>query len=278
MGEANFSYIVTVHDKEALLRRVLDGVAASASRPARVIVVLDGCSDRSPAIAAEFRDTSPLDVRLVSTPDVHEILAINAAMEHIQPGYVVIVQDDVVLQEPELERRVVALDERLEGKLGYLSFRMAADVRQTRLVSRVAAAVRERNPRTLGGMLDQYNYIAHPGEVNDMPRAALYEFHPRMIGIKSPICLGPRLVATGAVLDSSLAPYCYDDAELSLRALSRGLVNGVYPVPFTTRPEWSGTMADTEGFRGRVGRRIRARNRVLVWNRHRALIQQRDRK
>jgi glycosyltransferase involved in cell wall biosynthesis len=262
----NFTYIITIHNKEKLLDRVLAGIAACAGPGAQVVAVLDGCTDGSEAITRRFAMRSGIETRLVIAPDVHEIKSINLGLREAQPGYCVLVQDDVILQEPNLEHLVHQLCEKHERQLGYISFRLVADVRPARWPCRLRLSVRSGRLGLLP-KIEEYNYVGGPQEVMNVPRVEYGEFHRRMVGIKSPVCLTPELRAYEPSLDEDFAPYCYDDVDLSIRALKRGLINGLFPIRFQSELDWGGTRQDTQ-FASRWGTNIRLRNRHLIWRKH----------
>lgn len=265
-----FTYIVTIHNKEALLDRVLVGIADCAGREARVVAVLDGCTDGSEKIARRFAASGTVETRIVIAPDVHEIKSINLGLREAKPGYCVLVQDDVILQEPNLEELVHGLCEAHERQLGYISFRLAADVRRTGWPRRLRQSIRAGHLGLLP-KIDECNYVGGPQEVLDVARVGYGEFHRRMVGIKSPVCLTPELRAYEPSLDEDFAPYCYDDVDLSIRALKRGLENGLVPIKFQSDLEWGGTRQDPQ-FGSRWGANIRLRNRHLIWRKHGAYL------
>ena len=265
-----FNYLITIHNKEELLQQVLEGAAACAGPGARIIPVLDGCTDASEAIAQRFASTCGIDTRIVIAPDVHEILSINRGLEYARDGYCVILQDDVILQEPDLEAKVQALCEQHRRRIGYISFRMAVDLRLTPFYKRARMATRI-GASGLAPSVEETRYVAGPAEHLDVPRVPFEQFVPRMAGIKSPVCLTPELRALEPRLDEDLAPYCYDDVDLSLRALRHGLTNGLFAVRCRSDVEWGGTRKDPL-FSASFGYRIRCRNRALIWRKHGRLI------
>jgi glycosyltransferase involved in cell wall biosynthesis len=265
-----FNYVITVHNKEEVLDRVLAGVASCAGPQARIVCVLDGCTDGSEAIARRFAQQSGLEVQVVTAPDVHEIRSINIGLRACKPGYCIVLQDDVVLCEPELEQTVHALCEAHHRQLGYLSFRLAADVRCAHLGARLRLAARF-GMTAMAPLVEDVNHIAGRNEELEVPKVALHEFHPRMVGIKSPVCVTPELRSREPFLDEIFAPYCYDDVDLSLRSLRHGLTNGLFSVRFESKAEWSGTRKDPH-FASSRGAMIRLRNRRLIWRKHGTFI------
>jgi glycosyltransferase involved in cell wall biosynthesis len=265
-----FNYIVTIHNAEAVLPGVLQGIEECAGAGARIILVLDGCRDGSEVIATRFARKSRRETVLVYAPDVHEIKSLNLGLQKAQPGYCVLVQDDVILQEPRLEALVHQLCESFERRLGYISFRLAAEIRSTPFLTRARYSIRAGR-WALRPMIEEDHLLAGRSDQSGFARVDHYQFYPRMVGIKSPVCLTPELRACEPYLDEQFAPYCYDDVDLSLRALRAGLLNGLYSIPFRSDPAWSGTLRDS-AFVSSFGAGIRLRNRQRIWCKHRDLL------
>ena len=177
-----------------------------------------------------------------------------------------VLQDDVILEEPELEHKVSALYEASERRIGYLSFRLAGDVRLSPLYKRARQALRS-GPSALRYSAEEFNLFGGPREHLKIPRLRFEEFRSFMVGIKSPVCITPALRAAEPFLDEDFAPYCYDDVDLSLKSLRRGLINGLFPLRFCSEVEWGGTRKD-RSFASRRGECIRLRNRALIWRKH----------
>lgn len=266
-----FHYLVTIHNKEALLPEVLAGIARCARPGAVVVPVLDGCTDGSEAIVRRFAAGSGLDVRIAHAEDVHEIRSINAGLRLCEPGFCMILQDDVVLQDPELEARIRTLHREREGGLGCLSLRMGGD-----LVTESPAALlaellgRRRLPRrtldelpTVGSVFDTHpvskRTVLEEGKF--LETAAIY---------KSPVCLTPELRALEPLLDENLAPYACDDIDLSVRSLARGLRNGVLALRYASDIAWGGTRTSKAFNEESWG--VILRNRRYLWRKHRAFL------
>jgi glycosyltransferase involved in cell wall biosynthesis len=63
-----FSLIVPIHNQEAILREVLDSIAEMTVGSYEVILILDGCTDRSAEIVEEWRATAPCPVHVLVNP------------------------------------------------------------------------------------------------------------------------------------------------------------------------------------------------------------------
>jgi len=192
-------------------------------------------------------------------------------LRQAQPGYCVLLQDDVILEEESLEERVRELCGKHGHKLGYISFRLAANAHQASLYLRLRASLSPRMGlgwSALRPYIKEYDMAGGPQELLNVKKVPFYVFHERMIGIKSPVCLTPELRAVAPFLDEDFAP-CggMDDFELSLRALRAGLTNGLFAIPFTSKLEW-GTSHKDSWFMGTEGHRLRYHKRQLVWKKY----------
>lgn len=222
------NFIITCHNSEVAgqaIRGALD--AGQWKHP--VLCVLDAPSDELRATFERAKAAAPILVRSIETPDVHELLAVNAglsATDQLGDGYNIILQDDVVLDEPNLH----GLVDKLYGtvpNLGYVSFRLAVDFAHD---DGTRAFIHEmHNLESVYGAGCTTEYL--------MP----YQFAYRAMPIKSPVCLPCKLVREIGVFNPDLAPYAYDDAEYSLRVMASYYQNGIFSIPFLSDYRWGGT-------------------------------------
>lgn len=254
----SYAWIVTVHNKARLLRRVLDGIAANMDAQDRLVVVLDGCTDRSADAAESFQRAHPaLSTSIVSTPDLHEIGAINAGLAalggHSFRG-VFIVQDDVVLLSTKLRLAVERVAVLSGGKIGCVSFRMGCylsgpteDVPFWQDFVESAYGHRGRHARRLRPQ--------HAIEVD--------------LAFKSPIFYSSQLLERVRwQMDPDLMPHSMDDLDLSLHARAAGLRNYAVAAPMRSDMPWGGTREFAQGDIGEIGtrnaRRVRRKHTELV--------------
>ena len=262
---ASFDYLVTIHNKEALLPRTLAGIGAAAGPEAGIIAVLDGCTDRSEEVVDAFARESDLRVRKVHTPDVHEILSINAGLEVARGDFVVSLQDDVILQAPDFEARLEQLYQAEGPSLGVVSLRLAANLRPATLGERLRMAARH-GPKGFSNMITECDHVGHPHETTPADRVPYGTFVQRMVAIKSPVVMPRSVLSKVGFLDANLAPYSYCDHEYGLRSMRAGFRNGLFPLPFRSDLEWGGTRTDTTFVR--ESGPIHVRNRRYIWKKH----------
>lgn len=269
--DQRFHYIITIHNKEALLPLVLDGIRRCARSDSVVVPVLDGCTDGSESIVRTFAQSSGLDVRIALAPDVHEIRAINVGLGSCGPGYCMILQDDVVLQDDATESKIRKLREQHRGALGCLSLRMGGDLVTESFSTRIAMAVRKRrfSPPTL----DEVPTVGSVFDTHPVSKGTILpqgEFLETAAIYKSPVCLMPEFRSVEPLLDENLAPYACDDIDLSVRSLARGFTNGVLALRYASEVEWGGTRTSKSFADESWG--IILRNRQYLWRKHKSFL------
>lgn len=105
------SIIIPTYNMEALLGRCLDSiVASSAIDQIEVVVVNDGSSDGSLAIAQEYEARLPQSVRVVDKPNGNYGSTINAALPLLQGEWVKILDADDCFDVVLVEQYVEALE------------------------------------------------------------------------------------------------------------------------------------------------------------------------
>jgi GT2 family glycosyltransferase len=255
-----FTYIVPIHNKEDILANTLAGIAAGCSRDACIYTVLDGCTDGSEAIVDAFSRQSNLDVRKLFMPDVHMLLSVNAALRKVREGFTIVMQDDIVLQEPDLEKKVLDLYDRMGPRLGVVSFRLAANIRRARLKTQIAH-------RQIKPMIEECDYLQGPDDHQVcVPIGSYGHFYPRMVAINGPNCIPETVLRSVGLLDERLAPYGYDDPDYCIRTIQAGFQNGLYPVRYQSELSWGGTRRDPTFVKRTF--QIHGRNRTYLWQKH----------
>ena len=255
-----FNYIITIHNKESVLERTLAAVDRHGGPDSVIYPVLDGCTDGSERIVSEFVRNTSKKVVVTKTPDVHEIRSINAALRQIDGGFTISLQDDVVLDEPDFEKKVEDLYRREGACLGLVSFCRAADLTLCPLYRRMlktgfrpllmeCGLVKAKHDHCRKGTAVAYGTVVY-----------------KMVGIKSPICIPESALGRLGILDESLAPYLCDDHEYSIRCLKEGFRNALFPVHFISDVEWGGTRIDLDFVKRAESTRVR--NLCYIWQKH----------
>lgn len=228
-----FNYIITIHNKEAMIEKVMMCVLMCCRDNSRIFPVIDGCTDRTEEIVLKIcSEYSGVPITPVYTKNVHELLSINAGLKAApQDGtaYNIILQDDVLLADFMLEKKVIALYQWGGKDLGYVSFRLGANFTPDAASSAAAVPYTDYVENAYGHGIQNAKVI-YPGC-----------FAYRSVPIKSPVCIPSKIVRTLGMYDERLAPYGHDDLEYSIRLIKAGYRNGVFALRFISDVEWGGT-------------------------------------
>ncbi|MBU4445919.1 glycosyltransferase family 2 protein [bacterium] len=228
-----FNYIITIHNKEDLIEEVLKCVLMCCRDNSHVYPVLDGCTDNTEKIVdGIIKRFSGVPITKIHTPDVHELLSINAGLRAANQegdGFNIVLQDDVLLADFFLEKKVTALYEWSGPQLGYVSFRIGANF------TKDAARIDEAVPYT-----DYIENVYGHGLIQAeslMPGYLAY----RTVPIKSPVCIPFKLIQEVGMFEERLAPYGHDDPEYAIRLIKAGYRNAVFALCFYSDVRWGGT-------------------------------------
>jgi hypothetical protein len=228
-----FNYIITIHNKENLIEKVLTHVLMCCRENSHIYPVLDGCTDNTETVVDSIlKKLSSVPITKVYTHDVHELLSINAgirASDQNGEGFNIILQDDVLLADFSWEKKVKILYDWAGERLGYVSFRLGANFLDD------AATSQDSVPYT--------NYIENayghgiPDALPLLPGHLAY----RTVPIKSPVCIPFKLIRDVGLYDERLAPYGHDDLDYAIRVIKAGYKNAVFPLRFYSDIKWGGT-------------------------------------
>jgi len=256
-----FNYIVTIHNKEELIERVLTSILIVAGADSHIYLVLDGCTDRTESIIDKMMDCwVGLPITKLYAPDVHEILSLNIALRSAPQtgdGYNILLQDDVILLERDFENKVIACYRYFQDRIGVLSFRHGINVG---LDSVRGEAVD----------IDLIESVYGHGLV-DHPLLPGYAVR-RMVCMRSPQCISFATIRTVGLLNEKFAPYTYDDHDYGLRCLAAGLQNVVYALKSQSKVEWGGMRQSPQP--GAVA--VMKRNRKFIYEDHAEFVRSID--
>lgn len=272
------SVILTTHDKAWLTGSVVDKLVKHTREPFELIVVYDGCTDDSRARIEQVLASAPgrqgfnanVAYKAVVTPDVFEIRANNAGVEASSGEYVLLIQDDVIVDEDGWDVKLLE-PLRKWPDVFLSSARQAYD-----LVSCNGADL-----RGTVGMID-----------DGSARGAFVNGDPKAFTIRDGVTRGPialeraRLLDLGG-FDEAFAPQMWDDADLCYRAYAKhGWLAGVRHVETLSDTCWGTTrMKKGQGAAGGGVDATQAAKSTLIYdnawahnlgrvlNRHRELIE-----
>jgi len=275
-----FNYILPIFNKEDVLPQTLEGIERCASGDDRVFCIVDGCTDKSEDIVDSYIKNSSFMVEKILMPNVHMLLSVNEGLKRVKTGFSVIMQDDIIIDDSDMKLKVVSLYKREKGKLGIISFRYGADLRETNFKSSIISNLRYNYksrklitaPRIPPShrMIEVYDVLKSKDDYAKYKEVEYETFHKKMCAINGPNIVGWNVLSSIGLLDENIAPYGYDDPDYSIRSLKAGFINGLFPVKYTSKPEWSGSVRSEE-FKMKAGAIIN-KSRFYVWNKHKDFI------
>jgi glycosyltransferase involved in cell wall biosynthesis len=104
------SVILTIFNKEKILKDILDGLfKTTSSNVIEYIFVLDGCTDNSEKILYEMIDKVPHGAKhkILYANNVFEIRANNIGLRNCTTDYAILVQDDMLILEQDWDLRLM---------------------------------------------------------------------------------------------------------------------------------------------------------------------------
>jgi glycosyltransferase involved in cell wall biosynthesis len=226
------SIILTVHNKEWLIQQVLDGIVKYTKEDYELIVVLDGCTDKSFNIAEDFLYDSDVNYTIITTPDVFETKANNAGLKIAKGDYVIIVQDDMIIKESGWNLRMQKPFDAFDDVFA--------------VTSRTAHNW-EFNPNTqhLGMKEDLDNCwsdICIHTEHADRSNISRDIFAIRASVNRGPLMIDHNDLKKLNYFDEKFSPQDMDDHDLMYRMHKElNKVCGCYWVDFESKDEWGGT-------------------------------------
>lgn len=266
----NAHFIVTIHNKEFLIKKVVEGITNATKGLdilIQIIAVLDGCTDNSESELDNAMINLPSNYKLIKIylDDVHELISINHAINYLmrtnagKEDLIFFLQDDVILEVDQLPLKVEYLYSNIP-RLGYISFRCGLST-----------------DFDANGLLYEHTfYEAKCGHWNQLN---LNHFVPFGEGdfmfceicIKSPTCIKMRVLQHVGILDENLAPFGHDDLDLCIRLNLLGYKNAIYGINFNSKLEWGGTrmITETPNHYSINYNRIVMRNKLYLSTKHR---------
>jgi glycosyltransferase involved in cell wall biosynthesis len=216
-----------------MIEQVLMSVLMCCRDNSHIYPVIDGCTDRTEEIILKIANTfSGVPITPVYTSNVHELLSINAGLKAARQegdAYNIVLQDDVILADFMLERKVESLYKWGGRGLGYVSFRLGANFSPDAATSKAVVPYVDYIENSYGHGIQEAKVI-YPGY-----------FAYRSVPIKSPVCIPSHIVRSIGIFNEKLAPYGHDDLEYSIRLIKSGYKNGVFPLRFFSDVKWGGT-------------------------------------
>jgi glycosyltransferase involved in cell wall biosynthesis len=226
------SIILTIHNKEWLIQKVLDGIVQNTIGNYELLVIIDGCSDNSEIIVDKFLSDVQISYKKIIANNIFETRANNLGLKRAEGERVIIVQDDMIIKEFGWNSRMEAPFVEFDDVFAVTS-RTAHDW--------------EFNINTqhlyMNEDLDNCwcDICIHTNHANrsNTPRD--------VFAVRSSVNRGPLMIDHNDLikmdyLDEEFSPQDMDDHDLMYRMHKKlGKVCGCYWIDFESRDEWGGT-------------------------------------
>lgn len=254
------SLILNVHNKDWLIQKVIEGIRLHTQGHYELIVVLDGCTDRS---EAEVRaSTCGMEsVHIFSTPDIYETRANNAGARRACGEFLIFMQDDMVIREP-------GWNLRLQKPFDAFGDVFAVTARTAHNWVANPDSIHLGMTADLDDCWCDICRVADPADRSNTPRD--------VFAVRATVNRGPLMVSAAdfrrmGCFDEIYAPLDMDEHDLMFRARSSlGKVCGCYWVDFESKNEWGGTRAGGQTASWML--RANHKNMKIFYGRHRKTI------
>lgn len=231
----NQSIILTVHNKDFLIDKVLEAIKKYTIGTYELIIVLDGCTDNSAKIVEDFKNNNKnIKINIIETPDVFEIKANNAGLLVSNSDIAILIQDDVIVNEEGWNDRLTK------------PFRTFDDVFA---VTANCAHNWEFNPNSKHILTNVNNNYEWSDIINHIDHANRNTISRDTFGIRQcanrgPLALNYSDAKSLGFFDESFYPTYMDDHDLCFRMTEKyNKVVGCYWIDFISDLSWGGSRA-----------------------------------
>jgi len=262
------SLILTVHNKDFILLKVLESIKKYTTNNYELIVVLDGCSDASESILDNFiSENKDLKIKKIYTPDVFETKANNAGLKEAVGDKVIIIQDDMIINEDDWNIRLQKPFDEFNDVFAVtasstFNYRFNQSSKHIQLKPEV--------DREIGDCWsDIFTYESHINRSQGLSR--------NIFAVRNNVCRGPLMIDHADLVklnyfDEIFEPQDQDDADLCYRAFKElGKVVGAYWIDYISDISWGGTRPDGNNPASWL-LKAHHKNTRIVFDRHRDII------
>lgn len=262
------SLILTVHNKDFILLKVLESIKKYTTNNYELIVVLDGCSDASESILDNFIDENKdLKIKKIYTPDVFETKANNAGLKEAVGDKVIIIQDDMIINEDDWNIRLQKPFDEFNDVFAVtasstFNYRFNQSSKHIQLKPEV--------DREIGDCWsDIFTYESHINRSQGLSR--------NIFAVRNNVCRGPLMIDHADLVklnyfDEIFEPQDQDDADLCYRAFKElGKVVGAYWIDYISDISWGGTRPDGNNPASWL-LKAHHKNTRIVFDRHKDII------
>ena len=228
------SIILTVHNQENIIKHVLAGIEKNTKGSYELILVIDGCTDNTEKVILEYMKGSSLanNLTIRYADNVFETKANNIGLKEAIGKYVIIVQDDMIINED-------GWNERLRKPFNAFDdvFAVTARTAHNYVFNPDSPYIGMKEDIDT----DWCNIVEPCDEANqsNMPRDV---FAVRGTVNRGPLMINLEDLKELNYFDEAFSPQDMDDHDLMFRMRKKlGKVCGCYWIDFVSDPSWGGT-------------------------------------
>ncbi|MEK7133857.1 MAG: glycosyltransferase family A protein [Patescibacteria group bacterium] len=215
--------VISIFNQERIIERILAGVCRNTVTPFNLILVFDGCVDKTkPKALAWLEKNRPSNLLQLITrdaPDVYETKATNMGLKLGTEDYIITIQDDMEIREPGWEVRLTYPIRKYDDMFSTGAY-IAHDLDFDAFNPELQRYKRARGRRYFNARRDTL-YI-------------------RDIAMRSPVAFRSDILRKLDYLNEEFAPCTLDEADVQLRAWEQyGLKSGLYWIDYLSKPSWS---------------------------------------
>jgi glycosyltransferase involved in cell wall biosynthesis len=237
----DYSLNLTIHNKGFLVPSVLQAFKDRTVGNYEIVVVLDGCSDNSEEeVVKFFKENKDISHKIFYADNVFETKANNIAAKNSDGKYIIIVQDDMIVNEDGWNQRLATPVEKFDdiyAVTARTSYNYILNPNSTHL-----AMNKEDDLKIDNCWSDIVLTLDHAEKEKGLPRD--------MLAIRNSVNRGPLLVRhdifeSAGYLNEKFSPQDQDDADLNYRVFKKfGMHCGCYWTDFISDLKWGGTRPD----------------------------------
>jgi glycosyltransferase involved in cell wall biosynthesis len=226
-----FSIILTIHNKEFLLSRVIQGLLKNTVGHFEIIYVIDGCTDKSAEIVMKYARVTD---KVVYTSNVFETKANNAGLRVASGEYIAIVQDDQIVSE-------FGWNIRITKPFSFMDvFAVTSGTAHNWRVRHLDDVFSIDTDNGWSKLLEVTNSANKSNTNRNL-------FSIRASANRGPLVFNHSDIEALGYFDEEFAPQDMDDHDLAFRARSKlGKIVGCYWVKIESKLEWGGTRVSGE--------------------------------
>lgn len=244
------SIIVTCHNKDFLIGKVIEAIFENTLSPFELVVVLDGCTDNSEAEVDKVLESPVSNLstfKKLYADDVFETKANNIGMKQADGDLFILVQDDMVVNEKGWEQRLIQ---------PILTFDdvISVTAKQAHDIGIEKEATWYRSPR-----------LNCPNLASRQTGLSRNVFAVRDTANRGPLAIDAQKIKILNYLDEDYAPYTWDEHDLHLRAYkNHQWVAGCYWIDFISEEKWGSTRTKS----GNIFSKAEKANMKKIYQRH----------